>query len=137
MNNTTKIIIGALLIVAIAGYGGFRYGQRKMVNSRQNQLGAVGAFGAQGSTGRGMRGGVGGGMIAGDIIKKDDKSITLQLRDGGSKIVWFATSTEIGKMTAGNSGDLVGGQAVSVVGSASSDGSIVAKSIQIRPNIKK
>ena len=80
------------------------------------------------------RGGVvsGGGMIAGDIIKKDNESITLKLRDGGSKIVWFATSTEISKMAAGSSADLVVGQTVSASGKANSDGSVVAKTIQLR-----
>ena len=133
MNNTTKIIIGALIIIAVAGYGGFKYGQNNSGASQQSQsTSASGPFGSQGGS-RGGRGGVGGGMTAGDIVKRDDQSLTLQLRDGSSKIVWFATSTEISKMTAGSVGDLISGGSIAVSGSVSPDGSIVAKAIQIRP----
>lgn len=139
MNNITKITIGALLIIAIAGYGGFKFGQSRPLSNSQNQLGAVGALGYQGGTRGGARGGAGfgGGMIVGDIIKKDNESITLKLRDGGSKIVWFATSTEISKMAVGSSADLVIGQTVSASGKANADGSVVAKAIQLRPALTR
>jgi hypothetical protein len=136
MNSTTKIIIGALLIIAIAGYGGFKFGQSRSFGNRQNQLGAAGAFGSQGMMKSGVRGGAGfgGGMVVGDIIKKDNERITLKLRDGGSKIIWFATSTEVSKMTTGSIGDLAIGKNITVNGMANADGSVIAKTIQLRSN---
>ncbi len=134
MNNLTKIIIGALLLIAVAGYVGFKYGQTtKTFGGRQNQLGAVGALGTS-SGARSLRSASNnvGGIISGDIIKKDDQSFTLKLRDGGSKIVWSSSSAEITKMTIAKASDLIIGQGVMVNGPSNSDGSIVAKSIQIR-----
>ncbi|MFA6476070.1 MAG: hypothetical protein WCV68_01495 [Candidatus Paceibacterota bacterium] len=135
MNNTTKIIIGALLIIAIAGYGGFKLGQSKSPNNR-GQFNLAGGPSSQGGMKSGVRGGAGfgGGMLSGDILKKDSQSLTLQLREGGSKIVWFATSTEISKVTTGSVDDLFSGKTITVNGTANPDGSIVAKTIQLRPN---
>ncbi len=129
MNNTTKIIIGAVLIIIIAGFGGYRYGQSSVAGGRQN----FGASGPQGNFARRGVSGAGVGMVAGNIIKKDSQSLTIELRTGGSKIIWFASSTEISKMAAGSSADLSIGQTVTVNGATNADGSVVAKTIQLRP----
>lgn len=126
--------MGALLLIAVAGYSGFKLGQIEPSNNR-NQFNMAGAPGSQSGMKSGARGGVGfgGGMLSGDILKKDSQSLTLQLRDGGSKIVWFATSTEVSKMTTGSLDDLISGKTVTVNGMTNPDGSLAAKSIQIRP----
>ncbi len=123
MKKILPIIIVALVVGAVAFYGGVKYGQSG--NARGELL--------QGGAFRGGRTGQNGGFVSGDIISMDDKSITIKLRDGGSKIVFFASSTSIMKSTEGSSGDLKAGTQVTVMGNTNSDGSITAQSIQIRP----
>ncbi len=71
-------------------------------------------------------------FVSGEIISKDDKSITLKTRDGGSKIVYFSESTEIGKTIKGSSVDLENGKNVVISGKANQNGSFTAQNIQIR-----
>lgn len=72
------------------------------------------------------------GFVNGEIIAKDDKSITLKLRDGGSKIVFFSDSTEITKTAKGLVDDLRTGQQIVVNGNQNPDGSVTAETIQLR-----
>ena len=75
-------------------------------------------------------------MTVGEIIAKDDTSITVKLRDGGSKIIFYSSSSEIGKFTDGTIEDLIIGKNITINGKANPDGSITAQSIQIRPKIE-
>ena len=149
MNKIIALVIGAA--VAVGGgsfYGGMKFQQSKgsgfispadfqnlrnlSPEERQQRFQQMGGSGAGLGGQFGGRNG-GGGATTGEIISKDDKSITIKLRDGGSKIVFYSASTEIGKFASGTSADIEIGKSVMINGSANSDGSITAQSIQIRP----
>jgi hypothetical protein len=128
----TKIIGGVVVAVAIAGgsfYGGMTYAQSK--TPARGQFANAQLNGQLGST-RGTSTGM-GGLTSGEIISKDATSITIKMSDGSTKIALISTSTQIMKTAAGTLTDLSAGTSVVVTGSANSDGSVTAQSVQIRP----
>ncbi len=132
------------VIVLMAGgmfYFGMKYGETKASSGRLTQRGAggmnIGPAGGQKRSGAGQLTGVSNGDFAnGDIISKDDKSITIKTKDGGSKIVYYSDATIIGKSISGTVSDLSSGETVMVNGKANPDGSIVSQNIQIRPSVQ-
>ena len=131
----------AVITLLIGFYGGLKYQQNKTLASRnfggqdfqnltpeqRQQMRGAGGFAGQG--------GASGGSASGEILSKDDKSITVKLRDGGSKIIFLSDKTTIGKTTEGGRSDLEVGKTVIVNGTPNSDGSVSADNIQIRPNM--
>ena len=71
--------------------------------------------------------------VLGEIISSDDKSITVKLNDGSSKIVLLSDSTSISKAADVQKTDLKVGEKVSVFGQTNSDGSVSAQNIQLNP----
>src|SRR3989344_2739201 len=152
-----NILVVAIVVGGAAFYGGMKYAQSKnskgdfsarggsalggqnlrnlSPEERQTRLQEMGVYGGGFRGGR-TGGGAGGDSVSfGEILSKDDKSITLKLRDGGSKIVFFPESVEVSKFVSGNKDDLEIGKTVSVNGKANQDGSLTAQSIQIRPAV--
>ena len=74
-----------------------------------------------------------GGMVNGEVIKKDEQSLVVKTKDGSSKVIYFSSSTEIGKFEKGSIGDILEGSNLMINGSNNNDGSISAQNIQIRP----
>lgn len=135
MKLNKKIVLPfALITIILCGlsfYGGMQYAGSQRVNQRAQFAG--GQFGGANSGQRtGMRGG-GAGMVSGEILSSDAKQITVKDRTGGSKIVFLGTSSEVMKSVIGTIADLTVGTNVITNGTANTDGSITATTIQIRP----
>jgi uncharacterized protein YpmB len=109
-------------------------GQFQMAN--RSGSGAVGATGANGQRARGTQAGANNfRQTIGDIINSDDKSITVKLADGSSKIVLLSDSTSINQSTSATKADLKTGTKVAVMGSQNTDGSITGQTININPRV--
>lgn len=131
MKKNIIIVVGVLLLVGGAFYGGMQYASRMR---QANFQGRGNFFGQAGQVGGGSRmARNGGGFVAGEILSRDDKSITMKLPDGGSRIVFLSNTTQVMKSTTGSASDLATGEQITVMGTQNSDGSMSAASIQIRP----
>jgi len=75
----------------------------------------------------------GGGFTNGEIIRADSSSLTIKQQDGSTKTVYYSSSTTVSKMATGTTADLSVGTNVTANGTANSDGSVTATTIQIRP----
>jgi len=127
------IIIALAVIGGGAFYGGMKYGESKSPLSKfssQNFQNLSPEQRQQLSQGR-----TGGGFLTGEVIAKDEQSLTLKTQDGGSKIIFFSDSTQISKTTEGTIGDIEVGKQIMVSGNQNSDGSYTAKTIQLSPHV--
>ena len=140
--------IAMIIVVIVVGTGAFFGGMKYAESQRASQFAARGVGAGQGS-GMGVAGraggqrGAGAGAVqnggagdfaSGQVMAKDDTSITLKTRNGSSQIVFFAPSTTIDKAVVGAGSDLSVGQQVMANGKNNPDGSLAATSIQIRPD---
>ncbi len=144
MKKNTVIIIAIVSIIlgGVVGYfigskyqGGKRTGFNQAgFGNRQNQ----GSMGNQQGNENGQmnRQGMGGGMTTGEIINKDDSSITIKMTDGSSKIIMVADNTTISKSATATKADLKVGEKVAVFGVTNSDGTMTANNIQLNPQTK-
>ncbi len=130
-------IITVLLIIIIGGgafFGGMKYQQSKQPS-----------FARQSGSTQGIRTGQGQGNgnrqdfrpVSGEIIGSDDKSITVKLTDGSSKIVLISSTTAINKADTATKDDLKTGTKVAVFGQTNSDGSVTAQNIQLNPVLRQ
>ncbi|MDD4332612.1 MAG: hypothetical protein PHT51_00690 [Patescibacteria group bacterium] len=129
------MIIGGVAIIAvlIAFYGGTKYGQRHNQNEFDKNIWQS-QMQQPGGDRQGMRqGSKGNGIANGEIISKDEKSITVKLANGGSKIIFLGGETKVNKMAEATITDLEVGKNIMVTGQTNSDGSITAQNIQLRP----
>jgi hypothetical protein len=139
-----QLIAGLLIGLIVGGAGSYvvatkfmrqssRSGNFANLSPEERQARSQQFGGTQGSSRAGM--GRFGGAAQGEIIAKDDTSITVKLQDGGSRIVYLSASTTVARSTEGNLSDLTVGENVIVFGSAGSDGTVTAQSVQIRPSV--
>jgi hypothetical protein len=135
MKKFLPMIVVAVVVGVAAFFGGSAYGKSHAASGAMAQFGGRGNFGGQAGAGR--RAGMGGGLTAGQIISEDAMSLTVQIPQGGSKIVFFSPTTNIVKSVAGTAADLKVGVQVVVTGAVNSDGSIAAQSIQLRTGMPR
>jgi preprotein translocase subunit YajC len=135
MKNQNLIIsvLIAVIFTATVFFAGVKYQQRQTISQRgqfantlRQSLGpAAGAsrnrFGAQ---------------IIGNIISADDKSITVKLADGSTKLVYFSSSVIIQKAAPGTQSDLIAGEKVAIFGSTNTAGLITAQNIELNPQFR-
>ncbi len=145
MFNTHKTtIIVSILAALFFGVGGYAIGRSTTPSmpTAFTQGDRTGQFGSGMMNGSGIGTNrtrmPGGGFTSGAIIAKDDTSITVETRGGqtgtsGTKIIFLAASTQITKSTEGATTDLTIGKEVTVTGTTNADGSLTAKTVQLRP----
>jgi len=147
MNKKSTLVIWAIVIAVVAfgaGWGIKGSSSPAATNGASATAGAFsgagGAGGARGFGGAGRAGGAGGGLVVGTVVSVDPTSISVALPNStsttattGSTVVLYSTGTNILKSVIGSAADLSVGESVTVQGSANSDGSMSASTIQIRP----
>ena len=135
-----KNLIITILVLIIAGTGSF-YGGMKYQQSKSPQINRqfTGQFNGQVNTrGGNITNGNRNGFrpVSGEIISSDDKSITVKMSDGSTRIVLIDDKTAINKAEKAEKTDLTTGTMVAVFGTNNSDGSVTAENIQINPDFQ-
>ena len=140
MKNTSVILPIILVLVGLGAgfFGGYQYRNYVLNKTRAGFAGGAGAqrFVAGGTRGaNGTRtGGAGfGGAVTGSILSIDTGSMTVKMSDGSTKIVLLSGSTTYSNTVSAAQTDLKVGSQVAAFGTANSDGSVTATSIQINP----
>jgi len=126
-----KIIVIVLLIVVAVG--AFYLGVQNGKGSAAATATAARTAFTRGAGGAGRAGGA--GAVMGQIVSVDSANgnLTISLAAGGSQVIFITPTTPVTKTVAGSISDLTSGANILVTGSANSDGSESATSIQIRP----
>ena len=136
MKNQKIIIPAAILLVFLVGTGGF-FGGMQYQKTRRPAMSDFQAMRGQLRSGE-LPQGVGtrlqqgqGRPVTGEIIGKDEESITVKLPDGSSRIIFVGEETKISESTSSAKDRLTEGMQVFVVGTENPDGSMTATSVQI------
>lgn len=145
------MVIGCIATAVIAGgvgvYGGMNYQKSQVTSQFGQRMGGnrlagdsddkrgtnkqnIGTGNGQGMMGR-------GGAIVGEITAKDDKSVTVKMIDGSSKIVVLSTDTTYRISNDAKLDDVTVGKTIAVQGTANTDGSTTATSIELNPIARK
>jgi len=129
MKNLNIILIILIFVAGGVGFfGGIKYQESKQSNFlRQFRNGQQNGNNNRATNRNNFR------PIGGEITAVDDKSITVKLPDGSSKIVLVPESASINKAAAATKDELKSGTTVMVVGQENSDGSVTAQNIQLNP----
>jgi Domain of unknown function (DUF5666) len=142
MSRVLTSVLAVVVLLAVAGgsfFGGSLYGrsqaQATLSAARQGGFGGAGNSGAnaQGTPGARRTGGQGGGFVMGQIDQVAAGSLVLTDNNGKQTKVLVTNTTLIQKQASVALSDLKQGETVVVSGSAGTDGSITARSVQVSP----
>jgi hypothetical protein len=122
----THILWAIVAIAALAG--GVWWGRGMTGASAQTSTGGT-SF-ASGRTFAARGGTAGGGVLAGQIASIGSSSLTLQLANGNSEVVFFSSSTAVTEPKSITIAQLAQGANVAITGTQNSDGSFTAASIR-------
>lgn len=142
MKDRKNMVLMFVIVIVTAGvgfYGGIMFQKSKTSKPIQNCF-VTGDFG-HGARSQLPVPGAGGRMaggklrpIVGEILSKDDKSITVKLRDGSSRIIMLSSTTNINRAEKVDPSALIEGETVRVFGTINPDGSVTAQDIQLNPD---
>ena len=130
-------IVWAIVVIA-ALVGGFFWGKSAGASaSLAARAGGAGRFAFASSTAGGFAGrtgaaGAAGGLTVGQVTALGSDSFTLQLANGNSENIFFSSSTQIVEPQPVSISAIQSGTNVMITGTANSDGSMTATTIQVR-----
>lgn len=125
MKKEITFLIILILVAGISFYVGMEYQQKKLPQRAFFQREGAGQSFNQ----------IRERMLSGEVISKDEKSLTLKLVDGSTRIVFISESTKVSKMTDGSLNDVQIGNQVMIVGNQTTEGTFLAEQIQISPRM--
>ena len=127
-----------LVVGLVVGFtGGYFFKNYQNTKLRENLRGGMGNVNGQrfipngGQENGQNKGMMFGGGIEGDIISMDEKSVTVKLSDGSTKIILFSDSTIYSNIEISKKTDLKQGIKIAVFGKTNTDGSVTADRIQL------
>ncbi len=137
----TTFALSLALVAGLAFFAGTKYQQTRTISRFQSitgirqQNGNGQGIGQGNFQNSGDRNRMMGGMRQniGEIISMDDKSVTIKLLDGSSKIILLNDKTTVSKEAEGSKSELKVGGTIAVFGDSNTDGSITAASINLNP----
>lgn len=135
---SNTIPVSTIVIIVVVGIACF-LGGMKYQSTKQQTLNRQAFGGPQGGS-SGMRSAMGGRAganrpVSGEVISTDEKTVTVKMADGSSKIVLISGSTQINKASQATKTDITTGMKVAVFGTTNSDGSVTAQNIQLNPTL--
>lgn len=135
--NILLVLIATVFIICSSFYAGVRYEKNVKIpfesrltaglsNIRNQSVSAPRALGNR------FQRDAEGGNISGKVVSNENNTVTVQLQNGGTKLVIVPLSAVVTKSNVVKISDITNDQYVMVSGKINTDGSITAQSIQIR-----
>lgn len=130
VNPLVLTVLVAVLVGGAAFFGGIKYQQSRMLSIARGGNFMMGqGVRMQGTNGTARN--VAFRPVSGEILNMDEKTLTVKMQDGSSKIILLSDSTTYTKSDAGKREDLKDGAQVLVIGETNTDGSVTAQDIQL------
>lgn len=131
MNKHTRVVVIAAVLGLGIGFSAGYYMPHGAGTTARGQYAMRGGANMDGGF-SGARGGS-GGLVSGTVLSNDGSTMTVSMQDGSTKLVLIHASTEVLETTMASPEALSAGVSVTVTGTANSDGSVTAQSVQVRP----